>query len=306
MKIQSKIGLCIFDIDRFQCNCHNFYRRVIFLIASLFIASVSGSVIARDGFSSWASFGVGYGFSFPTSGLEGLALVKPEGGVYGDYLDRTGTEFSENVVKFQLGVGFDVTEKMGVFLYIPAGIVDQPASSTLPGLVEFDAGIGDLYGGLSYKLMAETEAQPRVDLFLSADSNLAKFTSLGDGLWSVRPGIQASKYFSDSVYGLASVSYERYFEKNSVDREDSFSVGGGLGTFVGSGKLKVDLELHYLHAGEIKVANTGTIPSSDSYSITLGLREAGEKVSGQFYLAGLNEDFEFDAVRVGFDITYQF
>jgi len=253
----------------------------------------------------WITLGLGYGFSFPTDGVESFAIVKPqEGSEFAAFLDRTNMEYSQNVVTARVGAGFNLTERLSFFLYVPYGVVEQPASSTLPGLVDYDYGVGDLSGGLTYALLSESESRPDLDVTLIGDTDHSKFTSLGDGFRGMGAHIRAQKFITDTVYGFASTGYTHRFETNAVEPGAIVKAGGGLGTLVGSGKYKADIELVYTEVKDTRFPE-GVFEGSGYYSAIFGLREAGARFNSQFYLAGLNDDFKFDEVRVGFELDWR-
>jgi hypothetical protein len=124
-------------------------------------------------------FSFGYGFSYASAGIiSGLYGLSKE---YETYLDRLDMEFSENLVQVRLTATYLLSPKMGIYLGLPAGVVEEKSEGLFDDSENVSAGVGDVYGGIFYNVLSETKYRPSVVIDFVANSNIAKFNSLGDG-----------------------------------------------------------------------------------------------------------------------------
>jgi len=247
---------------------------------------------------------LGYGFSLPSTSLEAQVLLKPSDSVYADYLEAVDIKYSQNTATISIASAIHFTENFSALLSLPYGIVDQPASETLPGLVDYSSGMGDYTIGMGYRILKESESVPEISIIYSMNSDTSDYTSLGDGLKGQTLSLSAKKYFNDNIYGFGQLGLTQRQKKGVVEPGDIQSAQLGFGMLMSSGQMKVDMSLRYVDVAETTIVGSGSLGNQDNLSLLMGIRSASEKLSVEMYLSGLDE-LEWKSTSVGFRVVYK-
>ena len=130
----------------------------------------------------------GYGFSYATV-VSGLYSLSDE---YKTYLDRLDMKFAEHTVSLRLTATYILSPQIGIYLGTPAGVVlERDKGRGRSDDTNFSGGVGDVYGGIFYNVLSETKYRPNITIDFDVNSNTAKFSSMGDGLWDFTLGIRS-------------------------------------------------------------------------------------------------------------------
>lgn len=231
--------------------------------------------------------GLGYGFS-ATDRMVTAGLLR-QGPATQTMLDRLGLTMSETLLMMRVTGRLAFTPDYGVYATLPVGVVQkQPEEDRLPGIVESDdyaVGLGDVSAGGWAHVVQERTFVPDITTTVDVNWNNTQYTSLGDGLIGITPGVHLRKYVLQEppIYLLASGDWTYRFEQDDVEPGNVWSASGGVGTLAFDGQWRIESRLRYARVGETTV-DSMTIPDDDDLTLILSLSSplAGARVSAFF------------------------
>lgn len=277
-------------------------------ILSVFLALVSAPVLADPDQSRLslervhASVGVGTGWSIPSTSLKSWAgFLEPSVGPYADFLEALDLQHTENVVTASANVAYSATDRLSFGLTLPVGMVQRPASSTLPGLFEEEFGPGDPYVSVDYLLLEESASRPALSVSAGWDGAVAEYISLGDGQTSFDVGLSAKKYISDDNYLFGGFSVTARQGDGIVGSSNVYTAHIGTGLLVASGRARIDTALSYSQADDVDVGDA-SLPGGGNLSLRVSTRSASERFGLDFYIANL-EELDLTATTFGMRLT---
>lgn len=247
-------------------------------------------------------FGFGYGFSYGNS--VGFAYLIPEQQPdLETYLERLELELSESTITTRLTLTYSISDRFGMYLVVPSGLVEKKPEVPLPGLIEIEYGLGDIGTGFYYNILTENKESPHVTINFDYQSDNAEFSSLGDGVNNIIAGISLRKYIREDVFLLGGLDYGKRGEKNDVDVGDVFGAGAGLGFLISAGESKLTFNIRYTTVEESSLENRTLIEGYNDLSLTVGVYSLLAGSSMSLYVTRLN-DFEFKQSTYGFNWSF--
>ena len=268
-------------------------------------AAQSGESVASSGGFS-LNFSIGYGFSFATSALV-AGQVDPSPTTK-RYFDELGLESSNNILVAGFTPSFAITDKIGVFGYLPFGIVQTRADDLPPALIGFadpTAGIGDVSFGGYLHAVQESHYFPNLIVTAQIDSAVARYSSLGDGFWSAAAGLSSRKYLDDTYYVTFTGDWTRRFGKASVDPAPVYGVGGGFGALVGNGTEKIEAQIKFVsELSETEVGDSSLPKNADLAFRIQATSFIGEGSTIGITIGNLNNGFDIERNNFLFDMTF--
>ncbi len=258
-------------------------------------------VVLKDRFR--LDLGFGYGLSYAQI-LTGLYGLDPH---IEAYLESLGLEYSETYGVFRVAGIYALSPRTGVYLGVPFSAVELKHEKGVARLFEesdVEFGVGDVYGGAYYHLLLEGKRTPSVIASLDMNSDMAKYSSLGDGTWDFTGGIYARKYVSDSFYVFGMADYTARLEKHDTDPGDVFGYGGGIGFLLGGSFLEVGLRAASI--GETKIGEATWFDSDEDLALTFALKSPPFVRGGDARIIIANLDEGFDIKRNTFGFEYSF
>jgi len=258
----------------------------------------TGKITLKDRFK--LDFSIGYGFSYAQflTGLYGLDSK------YETYLDKLGMKYSESYTNLRLTATYIIHPKFGIYVGTPFGLVHTKAKysgrqSTSTGNA---FGVGDVYGGAYYQLLSQTDILPDIIVDLDANSDITKYSSLGDGVWDYTGGIQARKLLWKPFYVFLTTDYTYREKKNSVDPGDIFGYGGGAGLMFERSMLEASLKAARI--GTTKIGGDKWFDATDDLAFNLTYRTLAPKpISVSFTMGDLDEGFHWEKNYFGIEFT---
>ncbi len=265
----------------------------------------------QHNFSLQLSIGTGVSFSDQTIGGFFIGLDKT-----GErFFNTLGLEFSENILTAELTGIYTLGTDLGFYVAIPGGWVEtQPEDVMLPGIVEYNAGIGDVRAGGFYKILSETDYAPAVTILFEGNARTAKFSSLGDGVWDATGGLKARKFVlapenSYSIlptYLFFSADYTSRFDRKDIEMGDVVGYGGGIGVLPSSGQVVMEIGVKNFHAMKTQFKDgTEVFDSSNSLRLTIDTRLPTKGFSFYLYMDNVNKGFDRDLNFFGFGMRTQ-
>jgi hypothetical protein len=255
-----------------------------------------------DRFKLDFTFGYGY-YSYP-------ALIT---GIYGTdpkvdfYLDKLGLKFSENTGTFRLAATATIAKGLGIYLVVPTGIVkfhEKTGMEQLPEEDKFKFEVGDIFGGIYLHILPETKYLPNLVINIDANSDTAKYSSLGDGVWDFTGGIQARKLLSSYFYLFALGDYTYKMEKNNVQPGNVVGYGGGLGFIFGGGNNIIEASLKGAEIAESKINDKPYFDKNRDLIFNLSLKSLIKRASFSITIGNLNHGLDIKGINSGFEASF--
>jgi hypothetical protein len=248
--------------------------------------------------------GIGYGFSYSSTAIiTGLYELDP---VYEAYLDRLGIEFSKNFITMRLTAAYAISPRFGIYANVPFGIVEpmkeKEGLARLSEEQDYEFGIGDISGGIYYHLVPETERIPNVIVSFDLNSNIAEYTSLGNGVWDLTGGLQLRKFLSKSFFLFGLGDYTYTMEEKDVNPGDVIGYGGGIG-FLSWGDSITEIGLKAYSIGEGEVGGVKWLDKNEDLVFNLTFKSLLKGGSSTFFIAGLAEGLDFERNTFGFEFS---
>ncbi|MBU4185999.1 MAG: hypothetical protein KKI12_09935 [Proteobacteria bacterium] len=243
---------------------------------------------------------LGYGFSY-TQAVIGAYGLDPKGKSYYNELDL---EYSENLAALRLTATFVINPKTGVYFGIPFGIIEAEGKDVWDD-DDIRFSIGDLFAGVYHHLLPETESWPNVTANLALSTDLAQYSSLGNGVWDVTLGISARKFLSERFYLSGVCDYTYTKRKHNVDPGDKIGYGGGIGYFTKKGTMiEARLKGCYIGAAEIPWSRETVLEKEQDLIFTLGVKSwLPKRACWSLTWGGLDEGVEFKRNYFGFECS---
>ncbi len=244
-------------------------------------------------------FTYGISTSVETSIISGWYDLDP---AFAFYLDQLDMEFSRNFLSMRFTGTYLISSRLGISATVPFGLVEprREREGIFPDFdEEYEFGVGDIRGGVFYGLVPETEQLPGVVVNVDVDSDIAKYTSLGNGVWDIAGGLRAQKRLWEWFYVFGLGDYTHTMEKNDVDPGDIVGYGGGIGFVLGGGNI-LEIGLKQYDIGEAEFRDVPLLPENDSLLLTISLRTNAGSVN--VFMAGFDEGIDSD--RTTFGIEY--
>jgi hypothetical protein len=265
----------------------------------------------KEGFKFWDRFrlelGVGWGQDYnQTAIVAGYYQLTPS---YANYLSRLGLEYSKSEISLSVSAAFALHPRFGVYVGAPFAMVQkQKDNPTDPFSVfeeeKYDFGVGDIYGGVYGQLLTEGTWWPSITLSVDANSDLAKFSSLGDGVWDFTPGLRLQKTIYKPVYLFGLGDYTYKLKKSGVKPGDVIGYGGGLGWDFGQGTT-FEVGLKGYTIDESKIDGVLALESTHDLVLTVGIRSF-KGLSFIFNMGNLDKKIDWKSNYTGFMISYAF
>lgn len=242
----------------------------------------------------------GYGFSYASAGIiSGLYGLDSK---YKTYLDRLDMEFSENLVQLRLTATYLLSPKIGIYLGLPAGVVKERDKGRFDDSNNISGGVGDVYGGIFYNVLSETKYRPNVTINFDANSNTAKFSSLGDGLWDYTLGIQPRKFVAKSLYLFGVADYTFRMKESNIDPGGIIGYGGGVGILWGQSIIEPGLKAYSI--GETKLDSKTLFDDDKDLIFNIALKSLFNRGSLNFTVGNLDEGLDFRTTTWGFEYSF--
>lgn len=240
----------------------------------------------------------GYGFSYATvvSGLYGLSDE------YKTYLDRLDMKFAEHTVSLRLTATYILSPQIGIYLGTPAGVVlERDKGRGRSDDTNFSGGVGDVYGGIFYNVLSETKYRPNITIDFDVNSNTAKFSSMGDGLWDFTLGIQPRKFVAKSLYLFGAADYTFRLEENNINPGGIVGYGGGVGILWGKSIIEPGLKAY--HIGETKLDSKTLFKDDEDLIFNIAWKSVFDRGSLNFTIGNLDEGLDFRTTTWGFEYS---
>ena len=246
---------------------------------------------------------VGYGYSNAQI-LTGIYGPDPR---LATYLDRLDMDYSENLAALRLTATYTITQQMGIYLSIPFGAVKYKKEEGISRIFEEDklgVGLGDIYGGVYYNILSGTKTTPNIVTYVDVNSDIAKYYSLGDGLWDITPGIQIRQLLSDSFYIFGLADYTFRLKKKDIDSGDIFGYGGGIGFILGRMDSVLEFGLKAATIDETKINNTILFDKDEDLTFFMGIKSLYKGSSFYLTISNLDEGIDFERNSFGFEFSF--
>jgi len=260
-------------------------------------------------FNLSVSTGFCYAQEVITSGK--YELLPPE---YKTYLEKLNMKFSSNPFTIGFTVTYIITPRMGVYFSIPFGLVKVGTRLCYvypPGrFAECDkiaVGIGDIFGGVYYQLLKETNLLPSLTVYFEVYSPLAKYTSLGDGVWDLVGGLDVRKILIKPFYLCGLFVYINKLPRNHINPGDIIRYGGGIGILRRNRAIEIDVIKSDI--GSIKMMDYVLLEKDTDLELMLRFDFFGIKSregSLIFRMAGLDEGWNWKLYYFGIELRLSF
>ncbi len=217
-------------------------------------------------------------------------------------------DYSENMMTVRLTATYALTPNAGFYFAVPFGAVKfKTAEDPIARIFEEDsikAGVGDIYGGIYYNILSGSKNTPNIVLNLDVNSDVAKFWSLGDGLWDFTASLQARQLLSDSffVYGLS--DYTERLKKNGVKPGQVIGYGGGFGFISGNGSSINEFGLRAAQYSKTTKNGVTLLDKSDDLTLIWASKALYKGLSTAFTIGNLNKGFSFKQNTFGFEFSF--
>jgi len=244
---------------------------------------------------------VGYGYSYAQI-LTGIYGPDPK---LATYLDRLDMDYSENLAALRLTATYAMTSKMGIYFSVPFGAVKYKKEEGIRRIFEEDKlgfGLGDIYGGIYYNILSGSKTTPNIVINVDANSDIAKYYSLGDGLWDITPGIQIRQLLSDSFYILGLADYTFRLKKKEIEPGDIFGYGGGIGFILGSSALELGLKAATID--ETKIDNTTLFDKDKDLAFFMAIKSLYKGMGFYLTIGNLDEGIDLERNSFGFEFSF--
>lgn len=259
--------------------------------------------ILKDRLRLDLSFGWGYSFGQPMTGSFYDLNTKTQ-----TYLRALNLDYSENMLTVRLTATYALTPNAGVYLAVPFGAVTfKTAEDPIARIFEEDkikGGVGDLYGGIYYNLLSGSKSSPNIVLNVDVNSDTAKFSSLGDGLWNFTASLQARQFLSESFFVFGLGDYTTGLKKNGVKPGDVIGYGGGFGFMSGNGTARNDFGLRAAQHSKTTKNGATLLDKSDDLTFIWASKSLYKGLSTAFTIGNLNNGFSFKQNTFGFEISF--
>ncbi len=247
-------------------------------------------------------FSLGYGFSYAQV-VTGIYEVTP---AFRTYLRRLDLDYAETISSYRFTTTFLATPTLGIYIAVPFGLVEieELKEGQLIPDWEYEVGVGDVYGGIFYTILQETQDRPSLTISVDANSDIAEHYSLGNGVWDYTTGFQSRKFVADSIFLSVLGDYTFKESKNGVEPGDTIGYGGGIGFVTRSFMFEVGLKAYEIE--ETKLDGATFFQKDEDLVLTARLKHMGSGSSFNLSVSNINEDFDWERNVFGFDITIPF
>lgn len=249
-----------------------------------------------------------YGLS-SISRLSGLGAKRFEQRPSKEYLDTLDMVYSYNDFLFTLGANYLMSSRLEFSAGLPVSVISAEVkndSRNRTGGSGLKIGAGDLYAGISYALLTESNYKPLAIVSVDINSDLSKYTSMGDGFWGVTPGLYLRKFVFSGMYvsGLAGHTYR--LKRRGVEPGNIIRYGAGLGFL--SGNKKLELNLEKTHTDRTKIAGKAVMAAEDDLSAAIAYTAifASRTTTIGLSLGGLEKGFNWGQNYAGLFIGFTF
>jgi len=246
-------------------------------------------------------FSIGYGYSY----AQILTGIYGPGPALQTYLNQLDMEFSENLLTSRLTASYMVNPRTFAYFGVPFGVVElqtEAGSTQLLPEQEYEFGVGDLFGGVGYLLLPETESVPSTIINLDINSDTTEHYSLGDGLWDVTGGARISKSLSKSFYTFGVASYTDRLEKNDIEPGNIVGYGGGIGFL--SEDMRVEIGLKAAQIDETEFNNATLFNDDEDLAFNFSVYSLFEGgFNFHFTMGNLDEGMDFERNTFGFELS---
>lgn len=244
------------------------------------------------------SFGYGYSYIQFLTGIYGIDSKEKI------YYNRLGLDYSNSSTTFRVTGSVLATPRLGFYAGSPFGLVSvkQDRVGRLGETQNLEFGVGDIYTGGYYQLVTETKTIPSVVVNFDVNSNTAKYSSLGDGVWDFTPAVQARKMLTNSfyVFGLEDYTYRK--KENGVDPGDIIGYGGGVGVFFGRNAVELGLKAANIEKTKLDGATWFDKGEDLALNFRWGFLDTGGSVNVN--IGNLDEGFDIKTNTFGIEITF--
>jgi len=262
--------------------------------------------IFKDKFSWGIDFT--YGLS-SVSSLLGLGANRFSEKPSEEYLDTLGMSYSTSDFSLALGASYLVTPRLELSVGLPLSVVMAEVENSGRRKVkhpQLKFGVGDVYGGISYALLAESKSRPLVVATFEAKSALSKYTFMGDGFVGLTPGVYLRKFISGPVYALGLAGYTFRLKRRGADPEENIRYGGGFGIL--SENKRLEFSLGWSQTGKTKIGDRTIMDSEED--LTLGIDFTtifgGQTSTIGLSLSGLEDGLDWGKNTAGLFIGFTF
>jgi len=247
------------------------------------------------------NFGIGYGYSYAQT-LTGIYGPDP---ALETYLEQLGMEFSENLGTFRITASYMINPRTFAYFGVPFGLVElhtEEGSTLFSEDYDYEFGVGDLYGGLGYLLLPETESIPSTIINLDINSDTTEYYSLGDGLWDITGGAKVSKSLAKSFYVFGVGNYTERLEKNDIEPGNIVGYGGGIGFLLTSSRIEIGIKEAQIDETEFN--NAILFPDGEDLALNFSIYSLFEG-GGSFHFnwGNLDEGMDFERNTFGFEFS---
>ncbi len=249
-------------------------------------------------------FTFGYGYYYYPALITGFYKDDPKLDLY---LDKLGLKFSENTGTFRLAATVAITKELGIYLVVPTGIVkfnEKTGTEQLPEEDKFKFEVGDIFGGVYLHILPETKYSPNLVINIDVNSDTAKYSSLGDGVWDFTGGIQARKLLSSYFYLFALGDYTYKMEKHDVQPGNVIGYGGGFGFILGGGNNIIEASLKGAEIAESKISDKPFLDKNRDLIFNLSLKSLIKRASFAITIGNLNHGLDIKGINSGFEVSF--
>jgi hypothetical protein len=255
----------------------------------------------KDRFRLEVSLGYGYSYAQFLTGLYG-----PSDDLL-DYLDRLNMDYSENYTTLRVTATYAISQRLGVYLAIPSGVVKINEGKTMGERLfndKYRFGVGDIYGGMYFIVLQGSKSSPTLVVNVDANSDIAKYYSLGDGVWDFTYGLQIRQLLSDSFYIYGVGDYTQRLKKHNVDPGDIIGYGGGIGFLAGQGALEMGVKAANIR--ETKIDGVQLFDKDEDLAFVLSLKSLYKGAGISFTMGNLDEGISIKKNTFGLELSYAF
>lgn len=244
----------------------------------------------------------GYGLSYTDSMLAaGWPFKAPA------YLEAVGIELSRNFLDLTFSGAYAMREDIALSFTLPVGIVQLAAPpGSLPGLIDFGdfkPAIGEPSLGLAGRLLREDARRPSLSVFAFGNSANAKYSSLGDGFYSVTAGANLSKTVGKRISLLGAAGYTHRLSRESIEAGATIFARTGIGFLSPRRRFQTEIEITGLRIGATGQRSDLEEGRRNDYALSVGMRAAGSRhfVHINFYAP----DGQLDLKQNALGLQYQ-
>jgi hypothetical protein len=246
--------------------------------------------------------GVAYGLSYlDEMAATGLARPGPEAA---RYLDLVGQKVSNTAVEISVTTAYQLSGTSFIFAQLPMGVVEKRLNgqARVP-LSQYAAALGEVGAGYSRELVGESSRRPKIELTVSVAPGLARYTSLGDGLWDAAAGLRLRKYLARTLYGLAEADYTYRFEKAGVQPGEIVDAGLGAGRLMGSGAWRLEAAVKAYRIAGSTAGKQVLLGQSNDLVVQASLVNAADGNRINLNISQLDKGINIKTNSIGFDWT---